>query len=154
MSDEKTPEWLEDANGEVEEICALIAHWRPVEQMMPMPSAPKPLLMHHARQLHEMGLRFHPELAVLHKVKNRKTGQPDFLSGDQKSEAEAMNEEQAQQEARDLLEQFNPELLRDLQGLSEDEKRERLDSMHGDAVQAMAQMVQLREQFGVTGASE
>lgn len=150
MSEEVVPEWLEDATTEVESICAVIAHWKPVEQMMAMPAAPKPLLMHHAQQLYDMGLRFHADEAVLFKVKNEKTGGPDFVSAAEKSEADMISDEQAQDEARDLLSKLNPGLLDDLESLSPEERENRKDSMQETVVKAMAELVQLREQFGIT----
>lgn len=143
---EFVPRLFEDADMEdPRQHCAPgIADWQAVEKMAPMPS-PLPLVPYHSEQLYKLGYRHHPELQVLFKVLDERK-RPRFVDRAEFDALQAVKSPQA--DPMLMLKQFNPDLAKSLDGLSDSERVERMQAMEGSAREAVDMLMKIREMIG------
>lgn len=130
-----------------------LTQWPAYGDMAEMPM-PVPLTPHMSSTLCALGFRYHPELAVLHKVHDANTGRGRFVDQAEWEEMQASGGGdakvgQANQEAMDLLAKLKPDFAERLESMSADERDQEMVRMEKDAVKALNDLAALRSQLKV-----
>lgn len=125
--------------------------WPQIEKSQPYPPAPRAMLPFHSEHLWKLGFRFHPELAELVKVPG-KDGWPVFVTPE---EAEVLNadeptSDQVQAEAMHLLDQIQPGLAAEIDGMTPEQKAKKAEELQSTLASSLEAIKKLQEHLGAS----
>lgn len=128
-----------DLDDPREHLVWAINSWPAVEKSQPYPAAPNPLLPHHAENLYNLGLRYHPELATHKKVRGKDgmpkvvpVGAPDPVEVEASMEGSGLPGE-----ALALLGQIDPAMAEEIRNMPPDQRAAELESRHALFVESL-----------------
>lgn len=152
----KVVDFVDDADLDdpFQHLAWALTQWIPFGQMAEMP-VPKPLTPFMSDFLCQLGIRYHPELAVLHKVPDPDVpGRAKFIDQEEYDALKArgngdVKAGMADSAAHELLSKIDPGFSKRMESMTEEEREVERERMSGEASKSLNDLVELRHMLGV-----